>query len=160
MLSVRLVQMIEDHAEELTRGLIKALQSNSRTPHYHSLTYEELHYRTYSVYRNLGHWLSHKSEEPIEANYSDLAKRRFAEGVPLNEVVFALTSTKNHLHDYVRSVGLMDSAVELHQERELQRLVGSFFDKAIYYTVGAYEREAGFPHAKAATASAAASPAK
>jgi hypothetical protein len=35
----------------------------------------------------------------------------------------------------------MDSAVELHQERELTRLVGSFFDKAIYYTVRAYEHQ-------------------
>ena len=60
MLSVRLVQMIEDHAEELTRELIEDLQSNPRTPHYHHLTYEELHFRTYSVYRNLGHWVEPK----------------------------------------------------------------------------------------------------
>jgi hypothetical protein len=156
MLSVRLVQMIEDHAEQLTRGLIMTLQANSRTPHYHDLTYEELRYRTYSVYRNLGHWLNTKSEDLIDANYTDLAKRRFAEGVPLNEVVFALISTKNHLHDYVRSAGLMDSAVELHQERELQRLVGNFFDKAIYYTVRAYEHEAAHPAAKAIAGPAAA----
>ncbi len=148
MLSVRLVQMIEDHAEELTRGLIKNLQNNKRTPHYHELTYEELHYRTYSVYRNLGHWLGHKSEEPIEASYTDLAQRRRAEGIPLDEVVFALMTTKNHLRDYVRSVGLMDSAVELHQERELNGLVGNFFDKAIYYTVKAYTHEAALQHPK------------
>lgn len=136
--------MIEDHAEELTRGVIKALQSDARTPHYHQLTYDELHYRTYSVYRNLGQWLSHKSEEPLESSYTDLAKRRFAEGVPLHEVVFALIVLKHHLRDYVRSTGLMDSAVGLHQELELHRLVGHFFDKAIYYTVKAYEQQAEF----------------
>lgn len=150
MLSFRLVQMIEDHAEELTRGLITVLQGHSRTPHYHHLTYDELHYRTYSVYRNLGHWLGHKTEEPIEATYTDLAKRRFAEGVPLEEIVFALISTRNHLCDYIRSAGLMDSAVELHQERELYRLVGNFFDKALYYTVKAFEHEMASPHAKSA----------
>jgi hypothetical protein len=150
VLSVRLVQMIEDHANELTKELVASLQSHPRTPHYHHLTYEELHYRTYSVYRNLGHWLSYKSEEPIEANYTDLARRRFAEGIPLEEVVFALISTKNHLDNYVRSVGLMDSAVELHQERELTRLVGSFFDKAIYYTVRAYAHQQASAHARGA----------
>ena len=150
MLSVRLVQMIEDHAEELTRELIKDLQSNSRTPHYHRLTYEELHYRTYSVYKNLGHWLDQKSEEPIAANYSDLAVRRFEEGVPLEEFVFALISTKNHLFAYVRAAGLMDSAVELHQERELRRQVGFFFDKAIYFAVRAYERQADSHRQKSA----------
>jgi len=155
MLSVRLVQMIEYHAEELTRELIKDLQSNARTPHYHRLTYEELHYRTYSVYRNLGHWISQGNEEPIEANYSDLAVRRYEEGVPLEEIVFALTATKIHLYSYVRTAGLMDSAVELHQERELRRLVGSFFDKAIYYAVKAYEHKAASDHARSALKAAA-----
>jgi hypothetical protein len=147
MLSVCLVQMIEDHAEDLTRELVKDLQGNPRTPHYHKLTYDELHYRSYSVYRNLGHWLGHNSEEPIEAAYGDLARRRFAERVPLEEVVFALICTKNHLRNYIRAVGFMDSAVELHQERELYRLVGNFFDKAIYYTVRDYERRAAATHA-------------
>jgi hypothetical protein len=142
MLSVRLVQMIEDHAEELTQELIKDLKSNSRTPHYHQLTSDELHYRTYAVYRNLGHWVSQGSEEPIAANYADLAIRRYAEGVPLDEIVYALISTKYHLYAYVRTTGLMDSAVELHQERELRRLIGHFFDNAIYYTVKAYEQKA------------------
>ena len=148
MLSVRLVQMIEDHAGDLTRELINFLQRNSRTPHYHRLTYEELHYRTHSVYRNLGHWITQKSEEPIAANYSDLAARRFAEGVPLEEVVFALTSTKSHLYAYIRTTGLMDSAVELHQEKELHSLIENFYDKAIYYTVKAYEHEAAHHPAK------------
>jgi hypothetical protein len=134
--------MIEDHAEELTRELIKGLQSNPRTPHYHHLTYEELHFRTYSVYRNLGHWVSQMDEGPIAANYADLAIRRYVEGVPLAEVVLALTLTKNHLYSYVRTAGLMDSAMELHQERELRRSMGNFFDKAIYHTVKAYEDKA------------------
>jgi len=155
MLSVRLMQMIEDHAEELTGELIKDLRSNPRTPHYHHLTFEELHDRTYSVYRNLGHWVSERNEEPIAANYADLAIRRHAEGVPLEEVVFALILTKNHLYTYIQTTGLMDSAVELHQERELRRLIGNFFDKAIYYTVRAYEREAALHHPKPALKAAA-----
>lgn len=142
MLSVRLVQMIEDHAEALTRELIRDLQTNPRTSHYHHLTYEELHHRTYSVYRNLGYWISQGDEGLVESNYGDLAVHRFGEGVPLEEVVFALILTKYHLYVYVRTTGLIDSAVELHQERELRRMVGTFFDKAIYFTVKAYEREA------------------
>ena len=140
MLTARLVQMIEDSAEELTRGLIKDLQSNSKTPHYHHLTYEELHFRTHSVYKNLGHWVTQRSEEPIASEYADLAHRRYNEGVPLEEIVFALMSTKNHLYTFMRTTGGMDSALELHQERELRRQIGIFFDKAIYYTVKAYEQ--------------------
>jgi hypothetical protein len=44
----------------------------------------------------------------------------------------------------------MDSAVELHQERELRRLIGHFFDRAIYYAVKAYQNEAALNHPKRA----------
>jgi hypothetical protein len=152
MLSTRLVQMIEDHAEELTNGVVHDLKSNKRTPHYHHLSQDELHRRTYGVYRNLSHWLSHKTDEAIEVSYNELAKTRFAEGVPLSEIVFALTLTKYHLRDYIRSAGLMDSAVELYQEQELRRLVGSFFDRAIYHTVRGYEHEAALQHGKSRAA--------
>ena len=57
MLSVRLVRMIEDHAEELTRGVLNDLQSNTRTRAYHKISREELHRRVYEVYHNFGEWL-------------------------------------------------------------------------------------------------------
>ncbi len=142
MLSGRLVRMIEDHAEQLTRGVLNDLQSNPRTAAYHKLPREELHHRAYEVYRNLGRWLGHKTDETVEIFYSELGKKRCAEGIPLSEVIYALILTKYHLRDYIRSAGLVDSAVELYQEQELQRLVGQFFDKAIFYTVKGYEREA------------------
>jgi hypothetical protein len=142
MLSAHLVQIIEDHAEQLTRGLIDDLMGNSRTRHYHYLTREELHHRIYDVYRNLGRWLSDETESAIEASYTHLGKRRLAERIPLNEIVYSLGLIKNHLLDYIQSSGMIDSAVEQHGDRELQRLVGRFFDKAVYYTIKGYEHGA------------------
>jgi len=144
MLSDRLVRMIENHADELTKALVEDLQSNPRTASYHRLSREALHHRTYHVYKDLGLWLNSKAEEDIEANYTKLGKEREAEGVPLSEVVYALTLTKYHLRDYIQVSGLVDSAVDLYQTLELQRLLGQFFDKAIYYTVRAFERSAKF----------------
>jgi hypothetical protein len=142
MLSARLVHLIEDHAEELFRGLLDDLQSNPRTPAYHRLDREELRTRLYDVYRNLGRWLTDTTESHVESVYGDLGRRRRAEGIPLSEVVLALLLAKYHLRDYIRTCGLMDSAVELYQEQELQRLVGRFFDRAVYHTVRGYEHEA------------------
>jgi len=149
MLSRRLVQIIEDHAEQLTRDLIDDLRSNNRTPHYHQLSREELHLRTYDVYRNLGRWLNDETESAIESSYIQLGKKRFAEGIPLNEIVYSLGLIKNHLLEYIHFSGMADSAVELHGDRELQRLVGRFFDKAVYYTVRGFEQEAGWQHPSA-----------
>jgi len=147
MLSARLVQIIEDHAEQLTRGLIEDLLNNKHTPHYHHLTHEEMHHRIYDVYRNLGRWLSDETESAIESSYTHLGKKRLAEGIPLNEVVYSLGLTKNHLLEYIHFSGMIDTAVDLHGDRELQRLVGRFFDKAVYYTVKGFEHEAAWqPH--------------
>ncbi len=150
MLSGRLVRMIEEHADQLTQAVIHDLQSNARTQAYHRIPHDELHHRVYAVYRNLGQWLGHETDEAIEASYSDLGKKRSAEGIALSEVVYALVLTKYHLRDYIRSSGLVESAVSLYQEQELHRLLGHFFDKAVYYTVRGYERESGSRHAPAA----------
>jgi cell fate (sporulation/competence/biofilm development) regulator YlbF (YheA/YmcA/DUF963 family) len=138
MLSDSLVRMIQDHAEALTRALVHDLKTNKRTEHYHHLTSEELHRRTYDVYRNLGHWITSKAEEAAESTYTELGKTRHREGVPLCEVVYAFTRIKNHLRDYIRFSGMSDSAVDLHRELELQHLIEQFYDKAIYYTVKGY----------------------
>jgi hypothetical protein len=142
MLSARLVQLIEDHAEQLTRGLIDDLLSNHHTPHYHHLTREELHYRIYDVYRNLGRWLNDETELAIESIYTQLGKKRFAEGIALSEIVYSLGQIKHHLLEHIHFSGMVDTAVELHGDRELHRLVGRYFDKAVYYTVCGFEHAA------------------
>jgi hypothetical protein len=136
--------MIESHADELTHALVEDIRSNSRTASYHRLSREAIQHRTYHVYKDLGLWLNSKADEDIEANYTELGKKRKAEGLPLSEVVYALTLTKYHLRDYIRVSGLVDSAMDLYQVLDLQRLLGQFFDKAVYYTVRAYERSAKF----------------
>jgi len=150
MLSDRLVRLIEHHADELTRALVEDLHTNPRTVSYHRFSREAIQQRTYNVYKDLGLWLNSKAEEEIEARYTGLGKQREAEGIPLSEVVYALTLTKYHLRDYIRVAGLVDSAIGLYQALEFQRLLGQFFDKAIYYTVRAYERAANFEAAAGA----------
>ena len=145
MLSARLVKLIEEHAEQLTAGLVKDLQNNPRTQAYHKLSHQELHHRAYDVYRHLGEWLGHKADDRIEASYCDLGRERHAEDVPLSEVVYALILIKYHLRDYIRTAGLVNSTVELYQQLELDRLVGQFFDRAVYYTTRCYG-QAGTGH--------------
>jgi hypothetical protein len=141
LLSTRLVQRIEQHAEELTEGVVEDLQTNPRTASFHAVSRPELRRRAYEVYRHLGAWLAGKNEDAIENFHADLARRRFAEGVPLCDLVYSLLLKKYRLRDYIRSSRLADSAVDLYQEQELQILIGQFFDKGIFYAVKAYEGE-------------------
>jgi hypothetical protein len=131
--------MIEDHAEELTRSVVEDLKTNPKTPYMHELSTQELHDQSYAVYRNFGQWLMEFSDDAIKAFHFKVARHRLEEGIPLQEIVFAYILKKYHLRDYIRTSGMVDSAVELLQEQELHHLIGSFFDKAIYYTVKEYQ---------------------
>ena len=142
MLSARLVQIIEEHAEELTGRVLEDVAANPRTPHYHGLSSEEMHRRVYDVYHNLGRWLGDQTEERLEVTYGGLGRTRYREGVPLSEVLYALIIIKDHLREYIRAVGLVDSAVELYLEEELHLSIGRFFDRARYHAVKGYEDEA------------------
>jgi len=77
----------------------------------------------------------------IATDFSDLAVCRYSETFPLAEVIAALTATKNHLFHFVKTSGMVDLPVELRQERELRDRIGSFFDKAIFHAVKAYENK-------------------
>ena len=142
MLSARLIKLIEDHAEDLTREVLRDLAGNARTPSYNSLPADEMHRRVYDVYHNLGRWLGDKTEEHLESTFGGLGRRRHAEGVPLSEVVYTLVLIKDHLRGYIRAVGLVDSAVELYLEEELHLQIGNFFDNAVYHMVKGYEAAA------------------
>ena len=154
MLSARLVRLIEEHAEPLTEGLLKDLLSNPRTKSLHKISREQLLHLAHEVYRHLGEWLGHRADERIEVSYSRFGERAQVEGLPLSDALYALILVKYHLRDYVHSAGLLDTAVELYQQLELYRLVGNFFDEAMYCVAKGYERAAGRHEPKVAAAHA------
>jgi hypothetical protein len=141
-LSDRLVRIIESDSEAFTQGIVRTLQSSPRTESYHKLSYPELYNRVYEVYHNLGRWLWEKSNDAIRAWYNELGEKRCEEGIPLGEVLWALIFTKDRLLEYLDGCGLVDSAVELYQQKEFDRLIGHFFDRAICYAAEGYQRRA------------------
>ena len=149
MLSARLVKIIEEHAQDMSRSLIGRLRSDGRVATLVRASQDDLEQRAYDVYHNLGRWLGDKSEEAIAHTYHAVGRRRFGQAVPLSEVVFALILVKDHLRDFIRTRGLVDSAVELYQVEELHLLVSHFFDRAIYHVVRGYEEAARLPRSAA-----------
>ena len=142
MLSDRLIRIIESHAEELTQGAVKKLQSSPHTPSYHRLSRDKLCRLVFEVYHDLGRWLFRKTDEEIRARYGCLGKQRCEQDIPLVEVLWALVLTKDHLQGCIGTFMSADSALELHREQEIYRLIARFFDRAVCYAAEAYEREA------------------
>ncbi len=153
MLSARLIGLIGTHAGVLTRDVLKDYAANPRTIHWNVVPASELEQRVYRTYQNLGNWLGDPDEEAVREEYEEWGRRRYRNGIPLSEIVYAVILLKHHLNRYIREHGLVESSqdrevpqdllpVHLYGIQELSFLVGEFFDKALYHLARGYEREA------------------
>ena len=139
MFAIRLVQLIETHADPLSEGLIRKLENSPRCSDlFQKVPGDELRRRAYEIYRNLNDWIQNKTESEIEERYIGLGVRRARQGVAFSHVFWAISSTKEYLWDYLEGQGMMEP-VELLGERELLRRLDEFFDRALYFTAVGYE---------------------
>jgi len=135
----RLVRLIERHSEELAIALTTSLKQSDRTSDFQKIPFEELRKMTAELYRNLGMWLLRKSEKDIEKRFVSIAQRRAADGISLQQFVWALTVSRNLLYRFLLGQAFVDSIFELYSELELQQLLNQFFERATYYGVVGYE---------------------
>ena len=141
MLAVKLVRLIENHSEQLSRELSEKVWNSPRCSDLHKVPADELKARTHEIYRNLSDWMLNKTEAELEQRYTELGARRAEQGVAYSHFCWAITHTREHLRAFVQREGLSDSAMELHGELELIHLLGKFFDRVLYYAAVGYERE-------------------
>jgi hypothetical protein len=154
MMGTRLVHLIERHADELAIGLAAKLRQSELTSDFCKIPAEELRETAAVLYRNLGEWLLKRTEKDIEQHFVSIAQYRAAEGIRLPHFVWAVIISRNHLHQFLLGHAFVDSIFELYSELELQQLLNQFFERAIYYSVIAYEeaRERGRPEVAAPSA--------
>lgn len=142
MIYSKLVKLIEDNQEELTRRASKELLSREETQCYRSLPVDLLSERIYDVYSRLISWLNkEKRSEDTEKYYTELGKRRFHEGMPMSEVTIAFMLLKRHLWLFIQERQFFDSTYECYQALELNNKVVLFFDRIIYFAAKGYEEE-------------------
>ncbi len=153
MLAARLIQLIETHSESLTREVLQDLATNPRTQSFRGVEKKELESRIGDLYRNLGTWISDPRDDAVRSEYEEWGRRRFRQGIPLSEIVYALLLVKHHLRRYIRDHGLVEFSadsvtsgeflpVHLYGVQELNYTVGKFFDQALYCLARGYEAEA------------------
>jgi hypothetical protein len=141
MIAGRLVRLIEKNSEQLSRELSEKVWNSPRCSDLHKIPPDELKARTREIYENLNNWLMNMTEAEVERRYTELGARRAAQGVSYSHFLWAITATREHMVEFVQREGLSDTAVDLHGELELIRLLGQFFDRTLYYTAVGYERE-------------------
>jgi len=140
MFPIRLIQLIEAHADNLSEGLMHKLKKSDQCSDLlRKVSADELKRRTYEIYRHLSDWLLGKTETEIEERYIGLGVRRAKQGVPFSDVLWAVSATKEYLWEYLQQEGLLEEPVEFFGEMELLQSLERFFDRALYFTAMGYE---------------------
>ena len=140
MFAIRLVQLIETHADKLSEGVVNKLKETQECSELLSIVpAHEIKHRTYEIYSHLSDWLLSKTRTEVEERYIGLGARRARQGVPFSQVMFAVHATKQNLWDYLWQEGLLEPE-DLIREMELLRSLNQFFDRALYYAAIGYEQ--------------------
>jgi hypothetical protein len=153
MLGSRLLLLIQANAGPLTHDVVKDVMANQRTSTFRRLNPADVETRVSALFYNLGKWIGNADENVVQAEYEDMGRTRFRQGVKVSELIYVLLLAKRHMRRYIREHGLVDFAgdrivpeellpVELHSIQELNYQVGEFFDRALYYLARGYELEA------------------
>lgn len=150
MIYSKLVKLIEDNQDELTKRSYNELLSREETLRYRNVPEDILKERISDVYSMLISWLNkERRADNIRKYYVDLGKRRYSEGIPLSEVIMAFMLLKRHLWLFIMEKQFFDSTYECYQALELNNKVVLFFDRIIYFSALGYEEElAKAGHAK------------
>ena len=139
MLAVRMIQIIESHADRLAEGLIHKLAGSQECRQLLAhVPAHELKHRAYEIYHNLSDWLLTKTESEIEERYTGVGMRRAHQEVPFSQLLFAIHATKEYLWEYLRQEGLLEPE-DLIGEMELLHAIKRFFDRSLYFAAVGYE---------------------
>jgi len=151
MVAERLVELIEIQAGRLAEDVARDLMTNPRTTGFARVNRQELEERLFNLLHHLGNWISDRRSENVQVEFADWGRRRFNQGIPISQIVFAIVILKQHLRRYVREHGLVEASfprvdgdyvlpMHLHSLQDLNTQIGLFFDEALYHLAVGYER--------------------
>jgi hypothetical protein len=154
MISAQLIELIENHAPTLSHDITQDLVSSERTRAFRTVRRDDLEPRIFDLLHHLGNWIGDPRSERVEQEFNEWGRRRFGQGIPLSEIVYAMIILKRHLRRYIRDNGLVDAAfphiegdyvlpMHLQGLQDLNATVGAFFDEALYHLTRGYEAAGG-----------------
>ena len=143
MIAAKLVELIEIHSPRLTADIVDDLLVNERTRGFRAVRRSELEPRVFQLLHHLGNWIGDPRSDKTRDEFTDWGRRRFDQGIPLSELIFAVIVIKQHLRRYISDNGLVAASfprmdgdyvlpLHLHSLQDLNTRVGRFFDEALY----------------------------
>jgi len=137
--SMKLIDLVENHAEEIAAQWVRNVKKNSLTPYYHDKPEEKLIPQAVKFYRNFRRIFT--EPKPVEASdgfFSRYAEARYREGVPLHEAVYSLILMRRQIWLYAEFQAIFTTSLEKHQAVESITRTILMFDYAVYFITKKY----------------------
>lgn len=134
---------VDQYGEKIANMWLETLRVSPQTPAYAAVSDEELVSRSEFALRQVQEYFSGKSGEAgVGEFFYQVGAARAAQGVPLPELVSAILLLKREIWMTARTHGVWESAMDLQRAVDLNRELGRFFDRAVYYATAGYT---GYP---------------
>jgi hypothetical protein len=112
----KLLNFTEQHATEISKQWVKALQSNPKTASYRKVREFKLVNQGESFYKNLKKlYFEKQASEVATVYFSKFAEEQFYENIPLDEAVYALMMLRRQMWLFAEFQVLFTSALDQYQ---------------------------------------------
>jgi hypothetical protein len=141
MRAPKLVQHFKDNSDSMSERLLEKIRNSPGCRDLMLRVPAEEHKRyALDVYRDLAEWLASETNSVVESRYVELGARRAQQGVPFNQLFWAVCITREYLWEYIQQECLLDEPVEFWGGMGLLRSLTQFFDRAVYAALVAYQK--------------------
>jgi uncharacterized protein len=131
------------YGEEIANMWLQDLRRSPQTPSYGVVSDEDLVNASEFALEKVGNYFSGaEGDSDVGEFFHNLGATRAAMGLPLPELLSAILLLKREVWMTARTHGVWESAVDLQKAVDLQRELGRFFDRAVYYASAGYT---GYP---------------
>jgi hypothetical protein len=141
MRALKLVQHMKANGDRMSEALIQQIRSSDRCGDLlRKVPADEQKLSAFEIYRDLTDWLGVEADSPFKSRYVNLGIQRAHQGVPLDQVFWAVSIAREYLWEYIQQECLLDEPVEFWGGVMLLRSLDRFFDRTFYFTVVGYQK--------------------
>lgn len=141
MRAPKLIEHMRTNAERMSENALQLVRNSDRCRELVlKVPVEEQKRYSLAIYRDLMEWLADPSDGSLEQRYIALGIRRAQQGVPFNNLFWAVCIAHEHLWEYMQQECLLDEPVEFWGGVMLLRSLTQFFDRALYSVSLGYQK--------------------
>jgi len=139
ILTNQFVDLVEDNYQVITERFMTDLLKDPSANAYQHLDRQMIYEAAYQRLHDISKWILKKyPKQEIERYYKQVARERFAQGVPFSQAFRFLVLLKRHIWLYVlnhlyANQGVYEQAIDLNNRVVL------YFDRAAFYMLQGYE---------------------